>query len=223
MAVKLSELIIGAGGNYKNTNLKSLTLGNNVLLNKLDIRNCSALTGALDVSGCTNLRELYAEGTALTSVKLADAGVITTLHLPDTITNLTLKNQMKITDFSCGQAMTTLVIENSSVNAFEILQSCNPNKVRITGIDWTLEDFSLLDEIYDLTGVDENGYNTEHGVLAGTVRMSNVKESVVNEYKKKFVGINFVVDVFADEDLIRTDAGDVITDSSGNALLMTGV
>lgn len=222
-AVKLSELIIGAGGNYNNTNLKSLTLGNNVLLNKLDIRNCSALTGALDVSGCTNLRELYAEGTALNSVKLADAGMITILRLPDTITNLTLKNQNHITDFVCGQAMTTLVIENCNIDSLSLLRNTNPNKVRITGIDWNLEDFTLLDRVYALTGVDENGYNTEHGVIAGTIRMSNVKESIVNEYKKKFVGITFVVSQYADEDVIRTDAGDVITTNDGKALLMTGV
>lgn len=222
-AVKLSELIIGAGGNYRNTNLKSLTLGNNVLLNKLDIRNCSSLSGALDVSGCTNLRELYAEGTALNSVKLAEAGTIKILHLPDTISNLTMKNQNSIEDFSCGYAMTTLVIENCNIDSLSILNNSSPNKVRITGIDWSLEDFSLLDRVYNLTGVDENGYNIEHGVIAGTIRMSNVKESVINEYKKKFVGINFVVDNYADEDVIRTDGGIVVTTNDGKALLMTGV
>lgn len=220
-AVKLSELIIGAGGNYRNTNLKSLTLGNNVLLNKLDIRNCTSLSGALDITGCTNLRELYAEGTALNSVKFAEAGAIKILHLPNTITNLTLKNQNNITDFVCGNAMTTLVIENCNIDALTILNNSSPNKVRITGIDWTLSDFTLLDRVYALTGVDENGYNTDHGIIAGTIRMSNVKESIVNEYKKKFVGINFVVDNYAQEDAIRTNTGVTITTDDDKVLLMS--
>ena len=194
-----------------------------ILFYATHIRNCTSLTGALDVSGCTNLRELYAEGTALNSVKLADAGVIRILHLPDTITNLTMKNQQNIEDFSCGYAMTTLVIENCNINSLSILNNSTPNKVRITGIDWSLEDFSLLDRVYNLSGVDENGYNLEHGVIAGTIRMSGVKESIVNEYKNKFVGINFVVDNYAEEDVIRTDGGVVVTTNDGKALLMTGV
>ena len=71
-----------------------------------------------------------------------------------------------------------------------------------------------------LTGVDENGYNTDHGIIAGTIRMSNVKESIVNEYKKKFVGINFVVDNYAQEDAIRTNTGVTITTDDGKVLLM---
>ena len=218
-ATKLSELKIGAGGEYKNTNLKNLALGNNTLLTKLDIRNCPSLTGALDISGCTNLKEIYATGTSLTSVKFANAGTIKKLLLPDTITNLTIRNQQSIEEFSCGQAMTTLVIENCNLDAKSIYESCKPTKVRLTGIDWTLEDFTLLDEIYGLLGIDENGYNTEHGVLAGVIRMTEAKQSVIQEYKKKFVGLEFIVGNYIAEDYIRTVGGYVITTSKGEALL----
>lgn len=218
-AVKLTQLKIGHGGNYSNTNLKSLTLGNNTMLQSLDIRNCPALTGALDVSGCTNIKVIKATGTALTSVKLANAGSITDLLLPDTITNLTVKNQNDIENFTCGDSISTLILENTNLNALELFEDNPVTKVRIIGIDWTLEDFTLLDTIYDLLGVDENGNNTPHGVLGGIVRMSNVKESVVNEYKKKFVGLEFIVDSYADEDYICTDFGEVITTNDGKVLL----
>lgn len=221
-ATKLSELKIGHGGEYSNTNLKSLTLGNNTLLQKLDIRNCPNLSGALDISGCTNIKEIYATGTSLTSVKLASAGSLTDLILPETITNLTVKNQNNIENFVCGNNMTTLVIENSNLNSKNILESCDKlTKIRLIGIDWTLEDFMLLDRIYNMIGQDENGYNTQHGVIAGTIRMSSAKESVINEYKKKFIGLDFIVDNFENEDLLRTDFGEVITTNKGEALLLT--
>ena len=220
-ATKLTTLKIGAGGNYSNTNLNEITLGNNVMLQELDVRNCPNLSGALDVSGCTNIKKIHATGTGLTSVKLANAGSITHLELPDTITNLTIRNQNSITNFTCGNNVSTLILENTNLDARALLAANPVTKVRITGIDWTLTDFTLLDTIYNMIGSDENGNNLPHGVLAGTIRMSNVKESIVNEYKKKFVGIDFIVDVYADEDYICTDFGEVITTNDGKALLYT--
>lgn len=220
-AVKLTELKVGEGGDYSNTNLRGLTLGNNTLLQELDVRNCPNLTGALDLSGCTNLQTILATGTSITSVKLAEAGSITTLSLPSTITNLTVKNQNSITTFNCGTNISTLILENTNLDAKAIFQANPVTKVRITGIDWTLSDFTLLDDIYALIGSDENGNNTAHGILAGTIRMENAKESVINEYKEKFVGINFIVDTYADEDYICTDFGEVITTHDNKALLYT--
>ena len=222
-AVKLTDLKIGAGGNYSNTNLKSLTLGNNILLNNLDIRNCPALTGALDLTGCTGLTTLKATGTSLTSVKLADGGRIRQLYLPDTITNLTIKNQQNIQEFTCGRNMTTLVLENTNLDSKAILlESPNVAKLRLRGINWTLTDFELLDFIYEnLTGVDDQGYDTEKAVLEGTITMDGVLESVMNTYKSKFIGINFKLINPLQEDTIRTDDGYTITTNDGYALLFT--
>ena len=220
-AVKLTELKIGHGGNYQNTNLKNLTLGNNIMLQSLDVRNCPALTSALDISGCTNIKVIKATGTALTSVKLANAGSITDLLLPNTITNLTVKNQNNIENFTCGNNISTLILENTNLDALELFENNPVTKVRILGIDWTLDDFTILDEIYDILGSDENGNNLPHGVLGGIVRMEGVKESVVNEYKQKFIGVEFIVTNYADEDYIATDFGEAIITSDNKVLLYT--
>lgn len=220
-ALKLTTLKIGAGGDYSNTNLNEITLGNNTMLQELDVRNCPNLTGALDVSGCTNIKVIKATGTGLSSVKLADAGSITDLLLPNSITNLTVKNQNSITNFACGTNISTLILENTNLDAASLLENNPVTKVRIAGIDWTITDFDLLDDIYDLVGSDENGNNLPHGVLAGTIRMSHAKESVVNEYKKKFVGINFVIGSYDAEDYIATDFGEAITTNDGKVLLYT--
>ena len=189
----------------------------------MDIRNCPALTGALDLTGCTGLTTLKATGTSLTSVKLADGGRIRQLYLPDTITNLTIKNQQNIQEFTCGRNMTTLVLENTNLDSKAILlESPNVAKLRLRGINWTLTDFELLDFIYEnLTGVDDQGYDTEKAVLEGTITMDGVLESVMNTYKSKFIGINFKLINPLQEDSIRTDDGYTITTNDGYALLYT--
>lgn len=223
-ATKLSTLTIGHGGDYSNTNLRNLALGNNNMLKYLDVRNCPNLTNALDVSGCPNLLEIKATGTSITSATFPEAGYLTTLQLPDTITNLTIKNQNSITTFTCGYTnITTLVIENCNLDSKTIFSSCtNLTKVRLIGIDWTLgSSFALLDRAYALLGQDENGYNTAHGILAGTVRMSGVRESAVQPYRTKFIGLNFVLTDVVEEDYICTDFGEVITTHDGNPLIYT--
>lgn len=66
-ATKLQELKLGdSDSNYSNGNLSELYLGNNELLRTLDVRNCSALTMAVDISGCANIEEVYFDGTSIT-------------------------------------------------------------------------------------------------------------------------------------------------------------
>lgn len=113
-AIKLQRLKVGK--DTVNPNLTSLTLGNNVLLKYIDVRNCPNLPG-LDVSGCTNLQTLLLEGcTSLPSVNLPKGGMMETLHLPANMTSLKIENQRKITDFQLEgySKLTTLVLNDVS-------------------------------------------------------------------------------------------------------------
>ena len=99
-ALKVGDVTEG----YVNRNLNSITLGNNILLKTLDFRNCVNLAQAVNASGCTNLEEAYFDGTAITGVSLPNGGNLRVLHLPSTVTNLTIRNQTKLTDFViCGR------------------------------------------------------------------------------------------------------------------------
>lgn len=92
-ASKLKTLIIGNNtAGYQNTFMTSLNMGNNTLLETLDIRNCPNLTGSVNLSACENLINLYADGTIVTSVLFANHGKIAHASLPSSINTLTLKN-----------------------------------------------------------------------------------------------------------------------------------
>lgn len=61
--------------------------------------------------------------------------------------------------------------------AYRMLGKCtNLNRVRITGIDWELADTSLLNRLYAMSGLDENGYNTDHSVVEGKVHVPIIRE-----------------------------------------------
>ena len=204
MATKLQSLKLGdVDSNYSNGNLNSLTLGNNILLKTIDIRNCNAFgTGeqqSLDISGCTNVEEVYLTGTALKGVTLPVGGVLKTLHLPDTITNLTIRNQPSLTDFILNDAsnLTTLRLENvgSLIDAPSIINAmADGSRIRALDIDWEVDSeddlVALLNKLTKMRGLDENGNNTDAAVLSGRIRVNEkVSDEVVGEFYNYFVDV----------------------------------
>lgn len=109
MATRLQGIKLGdADSEYSNPNLSTLTLGSNKLLQTLDVRNCTGLGDTtmeghtqttVDISGCSIIEEVYFDGTKIQGLTLPNGGVLKKLHLPATMTNLTILNQKGITDF----------------------------------------------------------------------------------------------------------------------------
>lgn len=212
MATKLQALKIGdADSNYSNGNLVSLTLGNNVLLKKIDARNCNAFgteeQKSLDISGCTNIEEIYLTGTVLSGVTIPDGGVLKILHLPDTITNLTVCNQPLLTDFVLNDSsnITTLRLENvgSLIDTPSVINNmADGGRIRALDIDWEVDSESdlvvLLNKLIKMRGLDENGNNLDAAVLTGRIRVNEkVSDEIVGEFYNYFADV--VIDDGSDE------------------------
>ena len=90
---------INCSGNNKLINLK---IGKCAYLQEVDISGCSQLgtigdNQVLDVTGCNNLRKLYADGTKLTSIDTnSNGGNLIDIRLPDTLQSLKLYNQFSL-------------------------------------------------------------------------------------------------------------------------------
>ena len=177
-ASRLSELLIGSGvSGYQNTNLTVLSIGTNNMLRKLDIRNCPNLRQAVDISGCENMEEVYAQGTSITSVVLPAAGILSKLYLPATLTGLTLRNQSKLTDayfeIAGVERLTTIVCEDTGINVFYLITRClgikNPvlNRVRLININASAPNLNDLYKLIKVGGIDENGNNVQTAVITG--------------------------------------------------------
>ena len=207
-AVKLSALKVGdSAEDYDNPNLTDLTIGNLVLLRTLDVRNCSALTQAVDISGCTNIEEVYFDGTATTGVTLSNGGNLKKLHLPATVTNLTLLNQKAITEFVMPsyENITTLRLENinnSVINSIEMLNQIKADsRVRLIGVNWAVETaseiFALMSKIDTFRGLDENGNNIDKAVVSGKIHVPTLTGEELAEINERNPNITVEYDTLS--------------------------
>lgn len=204
-ATRLQNLKIGdSSTSYSNGNLNSLTLGNNTLLKTIDVRNCTALgTGeqqSLDLSGCSNIEEVYLTGTALKGVTLPNGGVLKTLHLPNTINNLTICNQPSLTDVVLNDYsnITTLRLENvGSFESDKIVRSMQSGgRVRLLDVYWDLDNSDIckatFNKLATMKGLDESGNNIDDVQLTGTVIVSAMCSSSVPAWQEKYPNVNFI-------------------------------
>ena len=195
---KLVELIIGSGAEgYRNTNMEVLSVGANNLLRKLDIRNCPNLKQAIDLALCSNIREIWAEGTGTSAAVLPEGGNLTLLHLPDTITNLTVRNQTELTDAGLildgVRNLSTIRWENTNkANVLSIIDRCfaldtmKLERVRLIGVDWTLSTLDPIIKLISLKGLDENGNNVDKAIITGKCYVSVATDSQINKLKAAF-------------------------------------
>lgn len=207
-ATHLTELKVGdASPEYRNLNLNSITLGNNTLLKKIDLRNCYALTQAVDASGCTGLEEIYLDNTAVTGLTLANGGRLRVLHLPKTITNLTLRNLPALSEFVLPgyPRITTLWLENCS-NAIDgvniVMAMSGGSRVRLIDVEWRLENSDILDKLLTMRGINEDGSNANNAVVSGKLHIRTMPFSTYVEAQKTFPYLTITVDNIVYDTLI---------------------
>ena len=203
---KLSALKVGdASSNYENPNLKELYVGTNGLLQTIDVRNCTALgtdkQSAIDLSGCGNIENVYFDNTAVKGVVLPNGGILKVLHLPSTVTNLTIQNQNAITDFTMPSYsnITTLRLENTSIDARPILNNIPAaSRVRLIDFYWECEDAEEIEDILSILdtmrGLDESGNNTETAQLSGTIHTNSLTGEQIESFNSRYPYLNVIAD-----------------------------
>ena len=188
-ASKLQTLTIGNNTtDYSNTFMTELNIGNNPLLQELNIRNCPNLVGSVNLTNCGNLERLYAEGTAITSVTFAPNGKIVSAYLPGTINTLSMKNLKYLTDLQVTyDNLESLTEEDSIVDEKAIVEDAvdTLQTLRLTGIDWTMPDTDLLDAILAMNS----------SLLAGKVHIGgSVGQQDLANYQKAWPDLAITYD-----------------------------
>ena len=207
MATKLQSLKLGdSSASYENQNLKTLTLGNNVLLQTIDVRNCTALGSGdmkvVNISGCTGIQKAYFDNTKITALTLPIGGVLDTLSLPSTITNLTIRNQPKLESFTlqgnsysnvqtCRIENTDYFLKNQSRLTAILTDMPDRSRIRLVGvdIDW-LADTDAISDFYDnldrFRGLDINGENLDYAYVEGTIHINSATGAAIAELKARY-------------------------------------
>lgn len=188
-ATKLQELKVGdKDPNYQNPYLKELTVGNNILLKSLDARNCvnlgTGVTTAPDISKCVNIEEVYFSGTQIKGITLPDGGNIKKLHLPATLTSLTIKNQPLLNELTLAgtENIETLWLENipaTSIKSEEMVsQMKNNTAVRLIGINETYETAEQIKHFYDILdtkkGLAADGETVNKAQVTGVINIDTI-------------------------------------------------
>lgn len=186
-ASKLKTLIIGSDKEgYQNSFLTNLNMGNNTLLEELDVQNCPNLTGSINLSACENLLKLNASGTIISSVSFATHGKITHAYLPSTINTLAFRDLQNLTDLVVPsyENLETFICRNSNIDSLSIIKKAinSLRTVTVTGINWNLENTDILKVLAKLSGKDENEFNTEHSILTGTIHVPVIRNKELLEY-----------------------------------------
>lgn len=203
-ATKLQEVILGSSEEgYENHKLTSVELGNNRMITYLNVENCINLVSPIDLSKCYNLETVKAKGSALNSINFPIGGHLTTLELPETFSNLTIRNQHNIQTFSMNNydKINTLWIDDTPGLPIEDLLLNTPklDRVRIVNVTWDVTDEAtlknILEKLKQCNGLDANGNNiSDKAVVTGFVNIPSITDEFLEELNDYFKELVVIVD-----------------------------
>ena len=195
-AKRLKDLIIGSDlPGYKNLMMNSQSFSPDdaatvtvdgvtktnpnakTLLEKVVLTNLSQLDGTLDFSGSEKLKELRALNTNVSSFILADGVQIAKLHLPNTVTNLILKEPTSLT----GILSSAEAVEQSTDEYYPISLTEMEYDPAIYYIN-TLDGYKLCNDEEYFTNISNSGDYPDY--IAGVGLPYNETRSY---YKKEIV------------------------------------
>lgn len=235
-AVKLTELIVGnSTEGYVNSNLKELNVGTNPLLKRVNVANCPEFTTDLDLSGCSNIEEIYAKGSHISGVSLPEAGYLRVMELPDSITTLTIKNQLYLTNdnikiysnetgelLETYPGISTLWVENCpEIDVIELFEKCpNVTRIRLTDVEWEFETgeeaLAFFETLYTKDGISDSGVTQENKpTIKGNCHINNLLGSQMTEIQShlpdlKITYINLTSYLYCYDDGVINEDGERI-------------
>lgn len=195
---KLKTITLGnATEGYSNDSLQTLQIGaGNKLLEELDIRNLSGLSNTvLPVTNIPSLKRIYAQGSNITEARFANNGLLEEAYLPETITRLELRNLnylntielesyenlLYLTVMNCSDMMNDLVLDM-------INQAPDLRELRVTNVNWTFDDTTLLERLHDLI----TNVNSPEVVLSGTVTVPTIGEYDKQKYEEVWSDLTII-------------------------------
>ena len=178
---RLKYARIGSTNNdYVNTNIKTISLANCKSLEYLNLEGCVFdRDTALDLGSNLMLKELYTRRSNVTGVSLAKGGKAQTVLLNDvaSFTAKKLRNLQTLSFASYNNLRTVIIEDCQTIDTLALCQTAGKiNRLRLTDIAWTLTTAKLLADLANLSGIDDDGYNTQTAVLTGTCSVNQISE-----------------------------------------------
>lgn len=175
--------------------ISSLTLGNTMSLEEIDVQNISTLAGQMDMRSNYRLRSFLAKGTKITEAHFAEGGALEKVEYPESTSYIELKNLNRLHYDACDTSLCDANVMSYFVSGCENLQPIKKlteimdaqasqarhslRYVRCVGFNETFSDgqtFEKLSRLVDGTyqGIDAEGQygNDQYPVLDGTINLT---------------------------------------------------
>lgn len=215
---RLTELILGSKEDNVIISITGLTLADCGSMQKILLSNITTLQGTLDLSTIINIREVYADGTNLSQIKLPNGGGLEVIEYPANNKYITFRNFPMLTTEGlrigqCAVNITDFLIENCPLlkpvqllsDIIEAQQSQGTNHVlkhiRAVGFEeeyYSADALNMLANLADGTyeGLSAEGLAGEEAipVLDGKVIVhSNYYQDFVNSLRNTFARLELVM------------------------------
>lgn len=180
----LEQLVVGNKTPGYIGKLANVTLGTHPLLKYINVCNIPTLQTSLDVSGCSGLDEIEAQGSAITSVNLPVGSTISKMHLPETLVQIVFDRLANLTNGNLSidgyKNVATVNISNCArLNPMSIVDAITSTKdnalqyLRVAGV-------TLRGSGEELIRLIEAGVR---GVTTDSAGNRNPKPEVVGTYE----------------------------------------
>ena len=197
----LTELILGSNAaGYENSKLDSIAdVSYLTMLQKLNVCNCTALSGTVDLSNCDLIEEVWATGSSISAIILPEGGYLKKLFLPGGISALNVIGHTNLTNFSMDSYsnLLRLHVENTpNIPTDQILaaRGTNITRLRLVGVNWTLANEAVLRILADNSmagkAIDANGNavadESVYPTVTGDVTISRIQGSLLTKLNARY-------------------------------------
>ena len=215
----LRDIRLGSKNNPVVISISSLTLSNCVSLQRLLLSNIATLAGTLNLSACSHLQEIYADGTSLTQIVLPSGGGLRVIQYSRLNQYLSLSNYPLLTTEGigidlCRDVITDFFIVNCpNLSPMRLLVGIMDaqigqggdhklKRIRAVGFDETYDDSDMLVKLARLSNGTYGGLSAEglagedeYPVLDGTITVNantyeDSIEALRNTFRKLTLNIN---------------------------------
>ena len=198
-ASRLQQLIIGSGEiGYENLNLNQIGIGNNEMLEILNLQSTPKLETALDMTKLTSLEEFLANGSGLTGVTFAKGAPLKTARVPAVGSLVAIDLTQLETFVIDARNLLTIHVENCP--AIDTLDICkNATKLtrgRLTNVIWnddTPDTILRLASLQIEGGLDSNGDIINGFVLTGRANIKQATQLEINDINAAFPELTVTV------------------------------
>ena len=207
----LREIRLGSKTGHIVISITSLTISNCTSLQKLVLSNIATLSGRLNLTSCTHLQEVYADGTSLSQMKLPTGGSMRVIEFSPRNQYLSLSNYPLLPTEGvrmdqCKHIITDFFVEDCPLLhpvelLVEVMEAQKQQgtehalkRVRVVGFNETYNSSDILDKLASLADGSYEGLSSEGiagedpvPVLDGTLNIhADAYEDSINALRSKF-------------------------------------